>query len=293
MYPKFIFVLIGLALAGLACNLSVNLPEVTLPGINFETMPMTTEPIEVPLPGDATSVTDLELDFGAGEMNVSPGAQNALVSGTATYNVSEFKPEVTVAGNKVTISPEGGELNTLPEIGTNIENKWDLQLGDAPLRLTIKAGAHRSEFELGGLSLQELSIAEAAADTEVSFSAPNETEMNTFIYETGASSVDLTGLGNANFGSMNFRGGAGDFTLDFSGQLQRDATVFIESGFSNLTVIVPEGIPARVDVEGGLTNVDADGAWQGTGGEFSQAGQGPALTITVRIGAGNLSLRNR
>lgn len=297
MIHKLVLILAALALASLACNLTVdlpevNLPEVTLPAINIETIPATSEPVQVPLPATPSEVTDLEFNFAAGQMNISPGAQGALVSGTATYNVSELKPEVEVEGNQVTISHQGFEQNNLPQLGTNLENRWDLQLGEAPLRLTVKAGAHQSEFELGGLDLRELSFSEAASDNQVSFNTPNLSEMNTFIYETGASQVRLSGLGNANFSSMSFRGGAGDYTLDFSGQLLREATVAIDTGLSNLTLIVPAGVPATVNVEGGLANVDVEGAWSGTGTQYNQTGQGSALTITVKMGAGNLNLRN-
>ena len=36
--------------------------------------------------------------------------------------------------------------------------------------------------------------------------------MALFRYETGASKVKLTGLANANFGTMDFNSGAGDYT---------------------------------------------------------------------------------
>jgi hypothetical protein len=298
MYSKILLLALGLALVGMACNLTVNLPEVdlpevTLPAINLQTIPATSEPVQVPLPGEDTQVSDLELNFAAGEMNVSPGAQGALVSGTTTYNMSELKPEVTVTGTKVTISHVGGELNNIPEFGANLENRWDLQLGEAPMRLAVKAGAHKSKFELGGLDLRELRVSEAAADTQISFSTPNQAEMSSFTYETGASKVNLTRLGNANFAGLNFRGGAGDYTLDFSGQLLQDATVSIETGLSNLTLIVPAGVPASLHIEGGLANVNIEGDWGGSGTDYSQAGQGPGLTITVKTGAGNLNLRNQ
>ena len=45
--------------------------------------------------------------------------------------------------------------------------------------------------------------------------------MSILRYETGASTVKLNGLANANFGTLIFSGGAGDYTLDFSGDLQR------------------------------------------------------------------------
>ena len=57
----------------------------------------------------------------------------------------------------------------------------------------------------------------------------------------------MTGLANANFSTMIFSSGAGDYTLDFSGDLQRDATVTITTGLSNLKLVVPKGVAATAD----------------------------------------------
>ena len=72
--------------------------------------------------------------------------------------------------------------------------------------------------------------------------------MTVFRYETGASSVKLTGLANANFGTLIFNSGAGDYTLDFSGTLKRDATITVSSGISNLILVIPDGVTANVTV---------------------------------------------
>jgi Ca2+-binding RTX toxin-like protein len=84
--------------------------------------------------------------------------------------------------------------------------------------------------------------------------------MKLFHYETGASNVSMTGLANANFASMEFTGGAGNYTFDFSGQLQRDASVTIQAGLSNVTLVIPTGLPVQVTVNG-LSNVTRDSSW--------------------------------
>ena len=66
--------------------------------------------------------------------------------------------------------------------------------------------------------------------------------MNLFRYETGASLVTLTGLANANFSLFEFSGGAGNYTLDFSGELNRDATVSITTGLGNLRIVIPANL---------------------------------------------------
>lgn len=248
--------------------------------------------IEVPAP-DSDEVTDVKLEFGAGELNISSTDSESLVSGTATYNVVEFKPEVIVSDRRVRITQEVKDVNLIPVFGDELENRWELALGTYPMELEIAAGGYQGNFELGGVPLQELRIAEGAAKTEVSFSEVNPVEMGTLRYDTGASQATLEGLANANFRDMEFRSGAGDYRLDFSGELQRDADVSIKSGLSSIVIIVPSGTPATVRFEGGLANVDRSGSWRLSGGVYTLPGDGPGLTITVEMGAGNLELRER
>ncbi len=74
--------------------------------------------------------------------------------------------------------------------------------------------------------------------------------MDRLQYETGASTVTMTGLANANFKTMEFKGGAGSYTLDFSGQLRTDATVRVKAGVGTMRIVVPAQTAARVTVSG-------------------------------------------
>jgi hypothetical protein len=140
------------------------------------------------------------------------------------------------------------------------------------------------------LALSGLTIKDGAAKVTLDFSSPNATEMDQFRYETGASNVSMTGLGYADFSTLTLKSGAGNYTLDFNGVLKRDGIVIIQTGFSNLTLVIPEGIPARVTVDGGLSNVSYSSGWIKASNAYSQEGSGPGLTITVQIGAGNLTI---
>ena len=282
---KIILAIIALAMVSMACGITINLPV-----DQITTGPTKTEEINIVVP--EADLADLRLTFGAGELILQPGAETALVSGTATYNVADFKPKIKVDEQQVRMETGNLDLHGFPDLNTNdIKNKWDLKLGDQPMQLKINAGAYQGEMELGGLMLKSLEVNDGAADVRLKFSEPNKTEMEVLRYITGASSVKLSGLANANFTSMIFRSGAGDYTLDFSGELQRDAVVTVESGFSQLVIIVPEGTSAKVIFKGGLTNVDMSGSWQKSGSAYVLGGDGPVITISMDMGAGNLALR--
>ena len=286
MFRKPILIsILTLGLASLACQAAA--PD--MPITKVTTGPTETTEIAVPFP-DADSV-ELTLTFGAGELKIQPDGKELLVEGLATYNVLDFKPQINIDGNKVSVETGDLDIKGIPNLGDDIKNKWDLKLGNMPMRLSLNAGAYEGNIDLGGLALESLDVADGAADLELEFSQPNPAEMTTLRYTTGASNVKLKGLANANFLSMIFRCGAGDYTLDFSGGLKRDAAVTIEAGLSQVIIIVPQGTSAQVIFNGGLTNIDVSDEWQISDKTYTLAGSGPTLTINVDMGAGNLELR--
>jgi hypothetical protein len=278
MKAKLISAFLVLALTSMACGFNIDLPKMPTPG------PEVTDEVTVPTP--KTDEVSLRLSFGAGKMTLAAGAKK-LVEGTATYNYAAFKPEVNIDGGNAQI--QMSDIKSIPSFD-KLKNEWDLKLGDTPMDLTIESGAYDGNFELGGLSLNNLTIKDGAANVELAFSEPNLIEMSTFRYETGASNVNMSGLANANFSIFDFSAGAGDYTLDFSGELQRDASVKISSGFSNIIVIVPEGVDAIVTVDSGASNVSAGSGWSKSGNVYKQNGEGPTLTFVIEIGAGNITL---
>ncbi len=284
--PLIIIVLVT-ALVSMACGINFNLPYQ-----DIKTGPTVTDTINVAKP-DVTGTVDLALSFGAGELKINPGAKDALVTGEAAYNVADFKPVVTTTGSQVKIEEGNLNVNGIPNFQESVKNNWDLQLSDAPINLKINAGAYVGKYDLGGLSIKNLEIADGASDVNLTFSKPNQSEMDVFRYNTGASNVTLENLGNANFSTMVFRSGAGNYRIDFSGEIKQDTSVSIDSGISSLVIIVPEGVPAQVTFEGGMSNVDIYGTWKKNGDVYTQTGSGSKITFIVKMGAGSLELRNK
>ena len=286
MNRKMIFLaILILALASLACSVNINLPD-----MQVVTGPTETENINVPLPTDTQAITDVTLNFAAGTLKLQPGAESALVEGTATYNVADLKPIVTTTNGNILIETGNFDLKGFPKLNQDVINNWELKLGTSPMRLVINAGAYQGDYELGGLSLERLQIEDGAAQVDVNFSTPNLVEMSSLQYSTGASQVSLKGLANANTTDMTFRGGAGEYTLDFSGELRNDMTVNVESGVSSVTIIVPEGVNAQVISDGGFMTVNTSGNWKQNGNNYQLSGSGNTITINVKMGAGNLKL---
>jgi hypothetical protein len=171
-----------------------------------------------------------------------------------------------------------------------VVNDWNLSLANRPMTLVIRAGAYEGTYDFGGLSIHRLDVTDGAAKVNLNFSQPNQVEMTTFNYLTGASDVTLDGIGNANVSELTFRGGAGSYTLDFSGDLKRDMTVSIDAGVSTVTLIVPNGVSAVLTSDGNLITVNTSGDWEQDGNTYQHPGSGPTITFQTKMGAGTLRL---
>ncbi len=277
--------LLAITLSG--CGIGIELPFKT----EQKTGPTVTEIIQVPIP-DAATPLDVNISFGAGKMTLLPNPGSDLLSGTATYNVIDFKPEITVDEYGVIFKQGNLKLNAVPTLNETIKNEWSIAIANHPIELEIKAGGYIGDFEFGGLSLSDLHISDGGSNVKLKFSTPNTTAMNAFRYESGASNITMEKLANANFQTMIFQSGAGNYDLDFSGVLQRDASIFIETGLSRLVISVPDGIQAKVNFEGTLSKVLTSGDWQQSGDDYLLEGQGPKLLFTIETKAGTVTLKN-
>ena len=121
MFRRFLPTVFVLVLTLSACDLHISLP-VTQP-----TGPTTTDEINVPLPAASAQPAVVALAFGAGTLKLHPGAAaSSLVSGTAAYNISDFKPTVTVNTASVRIEQGNWRLSGIPDLSKVKKETKDL-----------------------------------------------------------------------------------------------------------------------------------------------------------------------
>jgi len=292
---KIAFLVVGLAtlLATLACSFNFLPLRTSISVEKLETGPTISKDVEIPVP-DSDEETTLEILMGAGELTINPGAGDALLQGMIRYNVEEFEPHVISEDGYVQLRQGEGESGeyTFPDISGDVENTWDLQLGNTAMELILTVGASRSEIELGGLAISGLRTTQGASDFELAFSEPNQIEMSTLRFTGGASDAELNELANANAREISFTGGVGRYTLDFSGELQNKLYVKIEAGLGEVIIIVPQGIAAEAEFDGALADVDAYDDWRRSGDTYTLEGTGVSITFEISMGLGSLELRN-
>src|ERR671921_2327523 len=118
-------------------------------------------------PKDAQSVR-AQLKMGAGELNLTGGA-DGLMEGDFSYNVAEWKPEVSydVSGDEgeLVVRQGGAEGSNLTG---EARNEWDVSLNDKlPTDLVVQMGAGESDLDLDSLTLTGVDLQMGAGKTTV------------------------------------------------------------------------------------------------------------------------------
>ncbi len=280
---KEIFIMVIVVLiTSLACSWSVKLPQVeTSDDVSLQVAE------DVPT-GSANG--ELVILMGGGKLSIDPGEQ-LWVSGNIDYNVPLWTPIVKRDNSKLEISQETKGSLGVPS--DKIKNNWQLMIGNYPTDLTIKAGAYQGVLNLGGIPLKSVDITDGASKSDIIFDQLNAEVMKSFSYKTGASQINIENLGNANAENFSFDGGAGSYTFDFSGELQRSMDIKMNYGLGDMKIIIPKGVPATITVDGGLNNVNFSGTWNVSDNVYHVTGSGPELTFNIKMGLGNLQLISR
>lgn len=236
----------------------------------------------------------LRVSVGACRLRGTPGEGKPWVSGTYHDPTHGLPAEIVQEGDSLRIAQKQrwseilGWLSGIPE--------FDLAFGTArPYRMLLESGASELDLDLGGVPLDGLEVKHGAGKIGINFSEPNPQEMSMLSLGTGAGSMVVNNIANANSAEMALEGGAASYVLDFGGKLQRSGHVRITTGVSSITVTIPATTAARLYSDSVLGSFNADEGFVKKDGGYSTAaaleGAQPMLTIHLSMALGSLTLR--
>jgi hypothetical protein len=217
---------------------------------------------------DADSV-NVAIQMGAGELDVTGGASE-LLEATYTYNVEELNPQATFANGRLEVKHSDVDegIASLFDLG-EYRNEWDLKLNeDVPMEMTIDLGAGRSNLTLGALSLSTLNIHGGAGDIELNLN--NSQSLSQL-------AVDI---------------GAGETTIDLTGDWQNDLNARIAGGVGQLNLRLPSEVGVMIEAETGVGDVNTTGLTR-DGNTYTNDAYGVSdVTLRVDIdgGVGQINL---
>jgi hypothetical protein len=195
--------------------------------------------------GDA--VGRVEIDFGAGELEVTGGAEK-LLEADFTYNVAKLKPEVEYTdGTLVVQQPDIGGVPAVTGI-TDYRNEWVLRLNDdVPMDLNVDVGAGTTDLILSGLSLTSLDVSLGASKSTIDLSGDWARDLNAII-EAGATDINI--LLPRDVG-VRIEVESGPHTIEAT-DLTKDGNVYTNAAYG------VSGVTLQIELEVGIGLINLD-----------------------------------
>ena len=192
----------------------------------------------------------VSIKFGAGKLDLTSG-QEDVFEGNFQYDKSILKPNI-----QYEILGESGILTLSQSIKKDLDlpfpykNRWNLKLPSGiPLQLYINTATYSGDIDLTNLQIENFYLNSGASQTNIVFNQRNFIDLKNINIKTGASTINILGLANANFDKMNFTGGAGSYTFDFSGDLTKKSKVNINVGAAKIVLKIPSAIGTKIIIE--------------------------------------------
>lgn len=199
-------------------------------------------------------VLRVDIEYGAGQLDIGAARPGVLYRSMMRYDADVIHPEMSFRNGRLRIGLENVRVR-----GRNLKSgRLDLDLSrEVPIDLDLEFGAARANLDLTGLPIRELHIATGASETDLHISEPNREICENVDLNAGAAAFRAFGLGNLNSEQIQFSGGVGEVTLDFTGDAGQNMDVDIEMGFGTLTLRVPRGAGVRFKKSGILVGFDS------------------------------------
>ncbi|MDD5014762.1 MAG: toast rack family protein [Atribacterota bacterium] len=202
------------------------------------------------IPLEEVDSLKMTIKFGAGKLDLISGKEDVFV-GNFQYDKSILKPNI-----QYEISGETGILYLSQSIKKDFdlpfpyENIWNLKLPSGiPLQLYINTATYSGDIDLTNLQMENFYLNSGVGQTNILFNQPNLLNLKNISVKTGASTIKMLGLANANFSEMNFIGGAGIYFFDFSGKLTKKSKVNINAGVAKIILKIPSAIGTKIIVK--------------------------------------------
>lgn len=187
---------------------------------------------DVKIEKDKAKEIGLELRLGAGELNVSSGADE-WVEGTIEYNNDRLKPDVSYVhiGDKGTAVIKQGKFKTVGKL----KNKWDLTLNNqVPINLIVNSGASETKLDLTGLKLSGLDVNAGVGDITIDLSGKWKESFDVSLeMGVGQSTIILP----ADVG-VKIKSTKGIGSVDFVDFISKGNGVYVNEAYENADVII-------------------------------------------------------
>lgn len=233
-----------------------------------------------------------DLDYRAGGLRIAPGRPNELYRMDASYDEERYAPTSSydAARGAVTLGLRAAGEGGLRVVSRR-QLRQDANVAFAPgvdLDLDLTLGAVQADIELGGLSLNRLTMEAGASQAVIRFSEPNLSRCRSAEITAGAAELTVLGLGNSRCDHLALEGGIGKVTLDFAGAWTSSTSAEIKMAVGELTLRLPRKVGVRLTLDRFLASFEPSGLVR-TGNAFQSPGYDRAdrqldIDVTTAVG---------
>jgi hypothetical protein len=190
------------------------------------------------------------IKYAGGTLSLMPAPPGILYALRLTYDADRFAPvaQFDPAVPRLTLGtealPRSGGMRvsyhgTPPAATIGLGTRADLDLD-------IELGAAEATLELGGIRISRLKLETGASKTVVRFSESNPIRCSAAEFSAGAAELVVTGLGYSRCGKVDFHGGVGKVTLDFSGRWTGQVHLDAGMAMGELVLRLPRRAGVRI-----------------------------------------------
>ncbi len=253
------------------------------------------------LQDDGAQRVRADIDLALGHVTTATAERGTLFQAEGVVVSHQLRPrffgESDGHGAEVSLSLDGEDVSLRGLRGTG-GSRWQLYFADSKtLDLDLSLGAADADLNFTGIPLERLNLECGMASASLRFDEPNPVVLRHLDIEAGLSEFSAFGLGNARFEAFEFDGGAGEFTLDFSGDsFTPGARAELNVGVSSLTVLLPAGLPVMVEAPASfMTKISFPDSFERVGSD-TWASPGTSedtsvLFIEIDAGPGNVEVK--
>ncbi|MGW8179252.1 MAG: hypothetical protein ACWGQW_10900 [bacterium] len=187
------------------------------------------------------------VELKVGQIEIEPGTPSNSYDLELHYNELAFDPMIEfaredgVAHLAIGLDGEGKSFRGFGE------NKLFLRLSpNIPLDLETNNGIGECNLNLTGMKIRSLILESGVGETTLTMLEPNPISCETLQISSGVGELELVGLGNLSFEELDFQGGVGGASLDFSGSWDTIGEVEIKVGVGGISLLLPRDIGAEI-----------------------------------------------
>lgn len=206
-----------------------------------------------------TAPHDVRIAYGAGSVSVRAADEPVLFAMHLRYDEDAVTPvhRYDAANRRLTLGLGDASVRIGRSMGKDSYGELRVRLGRAvPMNLDLALGAAEARLDLGGLALRGLKVETGASDSKLTFDSPNRVRMDRLEVSAGAANLAVSGLANANAGSIHVTSGVGNVELSFDGALTRDVQIESEMALGRVGITLPREAGVRVELSRFLAGFD-------------------------------------